>query len=84
MESSSSVGWPPTPPLDRPALNEENGMYKATKSGNTCVCPTCAAYTMAMPGGQGDYCPSCFTVVRQVRGVKLVQPNGLQSGAARG
>jgi hypothetical protein len=39
---------------------------------------------MAMPNGQGDYCPSCLTTVRHVRGVKLVQPSGLRLDLARG
>lgn len=53
-------------------------MYATMTSASTSACPTCAAYTMSMPTGSGDYCPSCLTVVRRVRGVKIVQP-----GAAR-
>ncbi|MEB3220951.1 MAG: hypothetical protein VKS61_02635 [Candidatus Sericytochromatia bacterium] len=59
-------------------------MVSTKKSAAPCICPTCSAYTMAMPSGQGDYCPSCFTVVRHVRGVKLVQPSGLRLDPLRG
>ena len=56
-------------------------MYATMTSGSPCVCPTCAAYTVAMPGGNGDYCPGCLTVVKRFRGVKLVQPNAFRSDA---
>ena len=50
-------------------------------SGSFCACPTCSAFTMAMPDGQGDYCPSCLTVVTRVRGVKIVKPNAFRAEA---
>ena len=56
-------------------LDEENEMNLTMKSGSSCACPTCAAYTVAMPSGGGDYCPSCLTVVKRFHGVKVVQPN---------
>lgn len=49
-----------------------------TMSANTSACPTCSAYTVAMPKGQGDYCPTCLTVVKRFRNVRLVQPNGFR------
>jgi|GEM_PF-6297700 hypothetical protein len=52
-----------------------NGSLRATTS---CSCPTCDAFTVAMPSGRGDYCPSCLTIVTQLRGVKLVQPHAFR------
>ena len=59
-------------------------MYATTTSAAPCVCPTCSAYTMSMPAGGGDYCPSCLTVVKRVRGVKIVQPGAARSALIRG
>ena len=47
-------------------------MNVTTKS---CACPTCNAYTVSMPTGHGDYCPSCLTVVKRFSTVKVIQPN---------
>ncbi|MEB3196950.1 MAG: hypothetical protein VKP62_07070 [Candidatus Sericytochromatia bacterium] len=58
-------------------------MLSTLKTAAPCVCPSCAAFTVSMPGGQGDYCPGCFTVVKRYRGVKLVQPNAFRSEHAR-
>jgi len=58
-------------------------MYTTMKSGSPCVCPTCAAFTVSMPAGQGDYCPGCLTVVKRFRGVKLVQPNAFRADVSR-
>lgn len=53
-------------------------MYAMKTSGAPCLCPTCAAFTVSIPAGKGDYCPNCLTVVRNFRGVKLVQPNAFR------
>ena len=52
-------------------------------SASSCTCPTCSAFTMAMPSGQGDYCPNCLTVVTRFRNVKVVKPNGFRPDALR-
>lgn len=46
--------------------------------GAFCACPTCQAYTMALPGGGGDYCPSCLTVITRMSSVKIVRPNAFR------
>ncbi|MDB5101649.1 MAG: hypothetical protein JWM80_6070 [Cyanobacteria bacterium RYN_339] len=52
-----------------------------TMMSGSSACPTCEAYTMAHPSGRGDYCPSCYTVVTRLRGVKIVQPNAFRQEA---
>lgn len=53
-------------------------MKMTLMSGAFCACPTCQAYTVAMPNGQGDYCPSCLTVVTRMNSVKIVRPNAFR------
>lgn len=53
----------------------------ATTMSGSHACPTCAAYTVAMAAGGGDYCPSCLTVVKRLRGVKLIQPHAYRQEA---
>lgn len=52
-------------------------------SGSPCACPTCDSFTVAMPSGRGDYCPTCLTVVTRYRNVKVVQPHAFRQDAAR-
>lgn len=58
-------------------------MYATTTSAAPGACPTCSAYTMAHPTGHGEYCPGCLTVVKRVRGVKIVQPGAFRTGSLR-
>jgi hypothetical protein len=44
-----------------------------------CACPTCQAYTVSLPDGHGDYCPSCLTVVTRLHSVKIVKPYALRA-----
>jgi len=57
-------------------------MNTTMTSGSTCACPTCDAYTVAMPTGAGDYCPSCLTVVTRFRNVTIVQPHAFRAELA--
>lgn len=58
-------------------------MNVTTTSGHQGSCPTCAAYTMAMPTGRSEYCPSCLTVVTRYRNVRVVQPRGFRQDRVR-
>jgi len=53
-------------------------MPKTSTTTTSSACPTCSAYTIAMPSGHGDYCPACSTVVTRVRGVAIVRPNAFR------
>jgi hypothetical protein len=57
-------------------------MNTTMKSGTNCACPTCDAYTVAMPNGGGDYCPSCLTVITRFRSVKVIQHHAYRQQTA--